>query len=361
MLRRAERVPVLQLRRLLWRLVCEWVAAADTIEIEIVGDVTSHPSDSYQREQVAYGYCNGPRKPCLKQGRVVVNGLPIYVAVFPGHINPQTPFDQALALARLFCRDYRSRIIHVSFDSGFASEAHRRRLIALARRYRNFRFTFSVAIPNPHSVAAAVVAQAKAKPRKTWRRANARTRVVEMNWRHLYEDSDSKTRVIVVESTEKSRPQPPPKRKRQKPSRAPIRYYLIATNHSQSERKAKHVFKRHHRRAGVEFSIKDSKQSYDLDHLPHERFEANQMFLLIATLAQVLGVLYNQQVLPKKPAGSLIVPVRTDLWCRPGQVINATHIVIAPVYRRLTLVRRMCRAIGLHFGISIVMMGFDSS
>lgn len=367
LLKASERRHLLEVRRLFWQIVDEHLQTVDPLEIDVVGDTTGHPSDSRHREAVAVGYCNGRKCPCLKQGRVVINGLPVYVQAFPGNGNPKTPLTKALALARLMCRRFPDRRVHVGLDSGFAGAAAERQLYRLGQRYGNLRYTLSVAVA-PNQRPAQTVALAKSQPKKQWKRVNQRSQVLDIGWRKLYQASDHRVRQIVVHSKEEKPAAPPAaaraqkkkKKKKAKKGRAD-RYYVIATNYSQSERKARAVFGRHHQRPVVELSIKDSKQSYDLNHLPHRKFAANQMFLLLASLAQLLGMLFNRRVLPSRRAGSLIATVRADLWALSGPVITASYILLDLVYHRLRLIRQVCRALRRQFGITIVIAGLDSS
>jgi len=220
---------------------------------------------------------------------------------------------------------------------------------------------------SPSQRPARTVALAKTKAKKQWKRVNARSQVIEMGWRKLYDQSDHRSRLIVVHSKEDKprlatgKTQGKKKKKKSAKPRRTERYYGLVTNYSRSERKARAVFQRHHQRTVVESSIKDGKQSYELDHLPHEKFLANQMFLLLVSLAQLLGLLFNRRVLPRAHAGRLMATVRADLWRLPGQVIAATHIVLDPVYRRLRLIRRVALVLRRQFGITIVIAGLDTS
>ena len=355
-----------QMNRLARGLCVEAVAEDPGPEIDIVVDTTGHPSDSRYREGVAVGYCNGRKEPCLKSGRVVINGRPAFVNLYPGNENPQEPYEKGIAFARLLCRRYPERRVHLGLDTAFVSERHLRQLHGLATRYENFRFTLSLPVPDPQSQPARTVQLANAKPQKRWKRANHRSRVVEMGWRKVYRNSQQRSRVVVVETKNDSPTPPPstqpkkkrPKRRRQRPEQ---RYYLIATNYSQSELKAKAVFRRHHRRPVVEFSFNDAKQSYRIQRLPHQKFLANQMYLLGITLAQLLGILYNQRLLPQKTAGSLLATVRVDLWSLPGRLVTATQIVLDLVYHRYRWVRKVCVSVKIHLGLSIDFAHFDSS
>lgn len=371
LVKQAERRPVLEMGRLLRAIGLEPLADETDRDIDIVVDTTGHPSDSRKREQVAVGYCNGKKEPCLKSGRVVVNGRPVFVQVYPGNENPDEPFDKGLALARLLCRRFPERIVHLGMDTGFASQAHEQDLQQLARAYANFRYSMTVHVSHPKSNPYQTVAQAKAKAARRWKRINSRSRVVEMGRRWLYSDSAQPTRVVVVES---KNPTPPPsapkkaaqkrrrtKKRKNKKGRRPERYYLIATNYRQHELKAKALFKRHHQRPVVEFSIKDGKQSYRIQHLPHEKYWANCMFLNLVTLAQLLGILYNQLVLPDAVAGSLVATIREDVWRLPGQVIDARHLVLRGVYYRLKIIEHVCKAIKRHLGISVGFAQLNSS
>jgi len=363
-MKQATRQTILQMQRVVRGICLEAVQHDPGLEIDIVADTTGHPSDSRKREGVAVGYCNGRKEPCLKSGRIVINGRPAFVAVSPGNENPEEPYDHGVALARLLCRAYPQRRVHLGLDSAFVSERHLRQLHGLAHRYRNFRFTISLPVPGPRSQPARTVQLAKAKPKKRWKLINHRSRVVEMNWRKVYSKSVHRTRVVVVETNQDPSSRPPPavpKKKKRRRRRVLSRSYLIATNYSKSELKTKAVFRRHHRRPVVEFSFKDAKQSYRLAHLPHQKFLANSFYLLVVTLAQLLGILYNQLLLTKKTAGSLVVTVRADLWALPGRLINATQIVLNLVYHRYRWVRRACLSVKFHFGFVVVFTPLDSS
>jgi len=356
-----------QMGRLLRAIGLAALADDPDERIDIWVDTTGHPSDSRQGEQVAVGYCNGRREPCLKSGRVVVNGRPVCAPVYPGNINPDEPFRKGLALARQLCRRYPERIIHLGADTGFASEAHMRYLHRWGRLYDNFRFTLTVHVSHPNSFPFQTVQWAKRQDPRRWKLVNTHSRVLEAGRRPLYSTSRERTRILVVESKNPAPPPPaPPPRKRRrkkklKKPRPAERYYLIATNYTQRQHKGKALFRRHHQRPVVEFSIKDGKQSYHIQHLPHRKFLANAMFLLIVTLAQLLGILYNQRVLPPAAAGSLVATVRADVWHLPGRRIGPRHIVLNWVYYRLDLIRAVCVAIERHLGFSIVMAEVDSS
>jgi hypothetical protein len=371
LVKQAQRRHVLEMGRLLRAIGLAALAQETDRDIDIVVDTTGHPSDSRKREQVAVGYCNGKKEPCLKSGRVVVNGRPVFVQVYPGNENPDEPFDKGLALARRLCRRFPDRIVHLGMDTGFASQAHEQDLQQLASAYANFRYSMTVHVSHPNSNPYKTVAEAKAKAAHRWKRVNTRSRVVEMGRQWLYSDSTERTRVVVVESKNPTSPPPAPKkaaktRRRQKKRknkkvRPPERHYLIATNYRQHELKAKALFTRHHQRPVVEFSIKDGKQSYRIQHLPHEKYWANCMFLNLVTLAQLSGILYNQLVLPDAVAGSLVATIREDVWRLPGQVIDARHIVLRRVYYRLKIIEHVCQAIKRHLGISVGFAQLNSS
>jgi hypothetical protein len=356
-----------EMQRVLRGISLEAVEHDPGPEIDIVADTTGHPSDSRQREGVRVGYCNGRKEPCLKSGRVVINGRPAFATLYPGNENPQEPYEKGVALARRLCRRYPDRRVHLGLDTAFVSERHLRQLHRLAHRYKNFRFTISLPVPDPRSQPAHTVALATAKPKKTWKQVNHRSRVIDMGWRKVYSDSVHRTRVVVVET--KNDPPPPAqptrkkntKKKRRRRQRPPQRHYLIATNYSQSELKAKAVFRRHHRRPVVEFSFKDAKQSYRINHLPHQKFLANSFYLLVVTLAQLLGILYNQMLLTRQTAGSLVATVRADLWALPGRLVNTTQIVLNLVYHRYRWVRRACVSVKIRLGFVIVFTPLDSS
>lgn len=84
LIKRAQRRHVLEMGRLLRAIGLAPLAQETERDIDIVVDTTGHPSDSRRREQVAVGYCNGKKEPCLKSGRVVVNGRPVFAQVYPG-------------------------------------------------------------------------------------------------------------------------------------------------------------------------------------------------------------------------------------------------------------------------------------
>jgi len=88
---------------------------------------------------------------------------------------------------------------------------------------------------------------------------------------------------------------------------------------------------------------------------------AHAFYLLVVTLAQLLGILYNQRLLPKKTAGSLVSTVRADLWSLPARFIDATHLVLNLVYHRYRWVRKACVSVKIHFGISIEFARLNSS
>jgi hypothetical protein len=340
-----------------------WPSLADEDDqpIEVAVDTTGHPSDARQREGVKVGYCNGKREPCLKSGRVVVNGLPVFVDAYPGNENPHQPFEVGLAVARLLCRRYPRRPVHLSADSASASESHLNQLHRLAKRSPNFRYSLCISLLDPHQRPTETVQLARTKPKKQWKRINATTSVLDVGWRKVYWCSQQRTRQIVVRRLEE-------KTRRGRRGRVKIetvpRFYLIATNYSRGERKARQVFRGYHRRTMVESSIKDGKQSFDQVPLPHQKFQANRLSLLVLTLAQLLGRLYQRRLLPAAdPAatGPLIATLRSDLWSVPGRFTDPTHIILAPVYRRCRWIKKVCRAVQRHFGFSIIMAGFDSS
>ena len=339
--------------------------ADDRIDIWV--DTTGHPSDSRQGEPVAVGYGNGRREPGLKSGRVGVNGRPVFAPVYPGNINPDEPFRQGLARARRLCPRYPERIIHLGADTGFASEAHMRDLHRWAHHYGHFRFTLTVQVSHPNRFPFQTVQWAKRQDPRRWKPVNTPSRVLEAGRRPRYSTRRTRTRILVVESKNPAPPAaaPPPRKRRRKKNpqkpRAAERYYLIATHYTQRQHKGQALFHRHHQRPVVEFSIKDAKPSYRIQHLPHRKFLANALFLLLVTLAQLLGILYNQKGMPAAAAGRLVATLRADLWRLPGRRIGPRQIVLHWVYYRLEWIRAVCVAIQRHLGFSIVMAEVDSS
>lgn len=112
LMKQAQRRHLKEMQRVLRGVCLEAVEHDPGPEIDLVADTTGHPSDSRHREGVRVGYCNGRKEPCLKSGRVVINGRPAFANLYPGNENPPEPYETGVALARRLCRQYPDRRVH---------------------------------------------------------------------------------------------------------------------------------------------------------------------------------------------------------------------------------------------------------
>lgn len=267
---------------------------------EVDVDQTAIASRARKREGVhaGYGMKGHQAKPCFQAPRVSVNGMNFDWALKAGTEHCSGYYDRALETAETLLAQSPGGFVLLRSDTGFASAEHLRRAQELSLRFPHFRFILAAAAAPAGTALVGLLKEAKRISKKRWRKVSSSTSVLELSERLVYQHEGLKTRVAVIRK-KMTRTKRLSNRKGHVRKQIQDHYYFLLTNYFPSESNAQHLFRDYHGRQAEEQLFRDSKGSGAFLHLPDQTLAANELYLSLVLLSQVLMRLYQRQVLPK--------------------------------------------------------------
>lgn len=262
-------------------------------------DQTSIRSYAKKREGALAGYGSHGGGPCYQAPRVSVNGLNFDWALKPGNEYGGLYYDLALKTAETLLIQGKARQVILRSDSGFASAEHLRKAQELTRRFPNFHFIMAASAGPNESALLHLIEEAKQTPKKRWRKVSPTTSVLELSRRMVYKEEGRKARAVLVKQ-ERTLTKRFGSRKGQTRTEKQDHFYFLLTCYRPSECNAQNLFREYHGRQNEEQLFRDSKQARAFLHLPDQTLAANELYLSLVLLSQMLRRLYQKQVFPKK-------------------------------------------------------------
>jgi len=261
-------------------------------------DLTSIPSCAHQREGAVPGYGSHGCGRCYQAPRISVNGLNFDWALKPG-IEPGGPYyDWGLKAAETLLEQGKARDVILRSDSGFASAGRLQSAQALKGRFENFHFIMAASAGPKESALLGLIQESGKLGKKRWRKVSKTTWVLEFSRRKVYKKEAVKARAVLVKQqrTSSKRTSRWNSQKRIEPR---DHFYFLLTDYPPSECNAQNLFREYHGRQNEEQLFRDSKQGRAFLHLPDQTLAANELYLSLVLLSQMLRRLYQQRVLPK--------------------------------------------------------------